>query len=404
MELIERNSYLNKIKPFIEKPIVKIITGMRRVGKSKLFELLQNHIKKTAKNSEILFINLESLEYSFNNYRELYKYIGNNFSNKKTRKFLFLDEIQLIDNWEKVVNSLFSENIADIYITGSNAYLFSKELATLLTGRYIEIEIFPLSFSEFLKFRQVANSEMKIETEKEFEIFLKYGGLPAIHNFEMEDEIIFDYLYNIFNTIILKDVVTRNNIRDTSNLISITKYIFDNCGNITSGKAISDYFKSQKIKISVDTILNYIEYLQKANLIKSVERYDLRGKKYLENLAKYYLGDIGLRNGLIGYKSKDISGLLENIVFLELLKRGYKVSIGKLYGNEIDFIAENSKKRIYIQVSYLLRSEKTINREFKSLESIKDNYPKYLLTLDKFQKIERNGIIHKNLINFLLNE
>ncbi len=404
MRLIERNTYIKKIEPFIAKPVVKIITGMRRVGKSKMLELLQKRIIKTFKNSEIVSINLESLEYNFYDYRELYKYIKSKFTSSNTKKFLFLDEVQLIEKWEKAVNSIFSEDLADIYITGSNAYLFSKELATLLTGRYIEFEIFPLSFSEFIKFRKTLSHSEANQKDNEFNLYLKYGGLPAIHNFEMNDEIVYDYLYNIFNTIILKDVVARNNIRDTSNLIAITKYVFDNCGNITSGKAISDFLKSQKIRISTDTVLNYIDYLYKANLIKIAFRYDIKRKKYLENLEKYYLGDIGLRNGLIGYKTKDISGLLENIVFLELIKRGYKISIGKFYDNEIDFIAEKQKEKLYIQVTYILSTEKTIEREFRPLESISDNYPKYVLSMDKFQKIDRKGIIHKNLIDFLLNE
>jgi len=403
MKLIDRFNYTEKVAPYIDKPVIKIITGMRRVGKSKFLELLQKHIKKSFNNSEILSINMESLEFDFiKNYMDLYKFVRNKFKNSRKKKFLFIDEVQLVEKWEKAINSLFSENIADIFIAGSNAYLFSKELATLLSGRYIETEIYPLTFKEFLIFRQKNNNENTIDKENEFNLFLKYGGLPAIHNFEFTDEIIYDYLSNIYNTIILKDVVTRNKIRDTSNLFAITKFIFDNCGNITSGKAISDYLKSQKIKITTDTVLNYISYLLGANLLKIAERYDIKGKRYLENLTKYYMGDIGLRNGLIGYKEKDISGILENVVFLELRMRGYKVSVGKLNGTEIDFIAENAGEKKYFQVSYLLNTDKTIEREIKPLEIISDNYPKYLLTLDKYQKISRNGIIHLNLIDFLL--
>lgn len=404
INLIERNSYTDIIKPFIGKPVIKIITGMRRVGKSKLLELIQKQIKSLKKNSEILSINMESLEYDFiKNYNDLYKYVKNKFGNSSKQKFLFVDEIQVIDKWEKAVNSLLSENIADIYITGSNAYMFSKELATNLTGRYITVEVFPLTFGEFLDFRQESGVKISVP-EYEFNLFLKYGGLPAIHNFELADEIIYEYLYNIYNTIILKDVVSRNKIRDTPNLFAITKYVFDNCGNITSGKNISDFFKSQNIKISTDTVINYISHLIEANLIISAERYDIKGKKYLEHSAKYYMGDIGLRNGLIGYREKDISGILENIVFLQLKNRRYKVAVGKLDGTEIDFIAENSDGKIYIQVSYMLNSKKTIEREFQPLEAVSDNYPKYILSLDKFQKIERNGIIHQNLIDFLLNK
>ncbi len=403
MRLIERNSYTGKIVPYIDKPVIKIITGMRRVGKSKLLELLILHLRKKHNDNKIIFLNMESLEYDFiKTYNDLYNYVKKEFRSSNKKNFLFIDEVQLINKWEKAVNSLFSEKVADIYITGSNAYLFSKELATHLSGRYIEIEVFPLTFSEFLDFRKATLKRNITDVESEFNLFLKYGGLPAIHNFELNDEIIYEYLFNIYNTIILKDVVTRNNIRETANLFSITKFIFDNCGNITSGKAISDFLKSQKIRISVDTVLSYISHLINANLIKIVERYDITGKKYLENLAKYYMGDIGLRNGLIGFRDKDISGILENIVFLELKKRGFKVSIGKLNGKEVDFIAEKSSEKIFYQVAYLLNTKKTIDREFEPLEAIKDNYPKFVLTLDKFQKIDRNGIKQRNLFDFLL--
>lgn len=402
MEII-RSSYINTITPYFDKPVIKVLTGMRRVGKSTLIKQLINLLQeKGVPIQAILYINKELLEWAFiTSYVELYNYIKNYFAAKPyTKLYIFIDEIQEISGWEKAITSLFAESYGDITITGSNAHLLASDLATLLSGRYIECTVYPLTFKEFCGFYQNANASLK----DIFSLFLRYGGLPGIHSFELSDNSIFTYLNGIYSTIVLKDVIQRNEIKDPSLFDNIITFIFDNCGNITSVKRISDFFKSQKLTASVDKVLGYIHYLQRAYLVYEVRRYDVKGLRLLELYSKYYAGDIGLRHGLLGYKDKDINGLLENIVYLELLQRGYAVFIGKLGSLEIDFIAEKQHEKMYIQVCYLLPNEEVIDREFRPLEQIEDNYPKYILTLDEFQSIERKGIKTVYLLDFLLDK
>lgn len=398
LALIQRDKYLNFIENYIDKPIVKVLIGMRRVGKSAIIKLLINKLlKKNIPASNILYINKESLEFDeIKNYKDLYRYAINYFKGIKNRKYIFIDEIQEIAEWEKSVNSFLADNYGDITISGSNSKLLSSELATLLSGRYIEIPVYPLTFKEFLQFRS-----KKTDTETEFKNFLRYGGLPGIHLLPLKDDTIFAYLNSILNTVLYSDVIIRHKIRDAAVFDRVVKYLFDNIGNITTAKKIADYFKSQKVKVSVDTVLNYITYLETSLIINRVPRYDIKGKKFLEFHDKVFLNDIGLRNGLIGYREKDINGLLENIVYKELQSRGYKVSVGVLNQLEIDFIAEKQNDIKYIQVCYLLNSEDTVGREFGSLEKISNNYEKIVVSMDKFFPEERNGIFHKYLIDFL---
>ena len=398
LALIQRDEYLNFIENYIDKPIVKVLIGMRRVGKSAIIKLLINKLlKKNISASNILYINKESLEFDeIKNYKDLYRYAINYFKGIKNRKYIFIDEIQEIAEWEKSVNSFLADNYGDITISGSNSKLLSSELATLLSGRYIEIPVYPLTFKEFLQFRS-----KKTDTETEFKNFLRYGGLPGIHLLPLKDDTIFAYLNSILNTVLYSDVIIRHKIRDAAVFDRVVKYLFDNIGNITTAKKIADYFKSQKVKVSVDTVLNYITYLETSLIINRVPRYDIKGKKFLEFHDKVFLNDIGLRNGLIGYREKDINGLLENIVYKELQSRGYKVSVGVLNQLEIDFIAEKQNDIKYIQVCYLLNSEDTVEREFGSLEKISNNYEKIVVSMDKFFPEERNGIFHKYLIDFL---
>jgi len=397
--MIERNNYLNKIKSYLGKPIIKVLTGMRRVGKSTLLLQLASEIKKIDNDFEMLNINMESLQFEFiKDYSDLYKYVKSSFANNDPKKrLLLIDEVQEIKSWEKAISSIYAENYADIIITGSNAHLLSSDLATLLSGRYIEIMVYPLLFSEFIKFK---DEEYNLEIT--FKEFLKYGGLPAIHYFIDNEQSIYEYQNSIIDTILLKDIVKRYNIRDIGTLEKIFRYINDNIGNITSSKNISDYFKSQKIKISVDTILNYFKYLESAFIIYKVQRYDLKGKKHLEFNEKLYIGDIGLRNGIIGYKDQDISAILENIVYLELLARSYKVSIGVLGNNEIDFIAEKNNEKLYFQVTRSLSEQSTIDREFGNLKVIDDNYEKIVLSLEKYFEKDIDGIKHFYLPDWLL--
>ena len=338
---IDRTTYLTYLENFIDKPFVKVIIGMRRVGKSTLLKLLiQKLINKGIDEKSIVYINKESLEFDFiSNYQELYKYVKSNLTAGRTN-YIIIDEIQEIQDWEMAVTSFLAEDLGDIFISGSNAHLMSKELATYLSGRYVEIPVYPLTFREFLQFRKWND-----DIDEEFKKYLRYGGMPAIHYLQFEDEVIFAYLNSLLNTLLYKDVVLRNRIRDPEILERIVHYLFDNIGNITTAKSISDFYKNQKIKISVDTVLNYLGYIQSALLIDMIKRYDIKGKKNLEFHDKVYLTDIGIRHGLIGYREKDFGGLLENIVYNELKFRGYQVKVGVISGFEIDFVAEKQNEK-----------------------------------------------------------
>ena len=398
--MIKREKYLKRINPFIDKPVIKVITGIRRCGKSTFLKLLMDELcEKNINKKNILYINKDSLEFDqINTYKDLNNFVLKKFKGIRGNKYLFIDEVQEINEWEKSAASFYANKTADIYITGSNAGLLSSELATLLTGRYIEFKMNTLVFSEFLNFRNKTIEEKEVE----FGLFLKYGGFPGIHHMDLNNEVTGQYISSIYSTILLKDVVARNQVRDVALLERIVRYIADNCGNITTAKGISKYIKSQHLSCSVDTIQNYILWLTDAYMVFKVTRYDIRGKRLLELYEKYFLGDIGLIFGILGNKAGDISGKLENIVYLELLSRGYTVHIGKLYDREVDFIAIRNDQKMYIQVTYLLYDEKVVEREFGVLYSLKDNYTKIVLSLDKYFSSERNGIKWYNLIDFLL--
>lgn len=395
-----RNYYLEKIAPFMNKPVIKVITGMRRVGKSYFIrQLIDNIRNKGITEQQIVYINKELVEFDFiKDYKDLHTYVKDKFSNIAGSKYLFVDEIQEITEWEKAITSLFASEDIDIYITGSNAHLLSSEIATLISGRYIEFSLYSLGFDEFLQFR--GNKRSDYETE--FLKYLKYGGFPAIHHFDLNEEIIYHYISSIYNTILLKDVITRNNIRNVPRLENVIQYIFHNIGNIFSSKKVSDYLKSQKLKVGIDTVQNYLSYLLSSFMIYKVPRFDIKSKRLLEIYEKYYLGNIGLRHALLGYRESDISAILENIVFLELKRRGYNVFIGKYDNYEIDFIAEKEKQKIYFQVTYLLSSPVVIEREFSTLLRINDNYPKYVISMDKAFGEDFEGIRRLNIIDFLL--
>ncbi len=400
--MIERTSYLDKLKLYSGKPFIKVISGMRRAGKSILLRQYCEFLLKTGVDEQnILLINKESLEYDFiRNYQDLDSLIKQKSSEEPGLKHLLIDEIQEIDQWEKAINSFFSDGLYDITITGSNARMLSTELSTMLAGRYVEISVYPFSFKEFRQFRGLAHPGENI-TES-FKLYLRYGGLPGIHSLPLTDEAVFPYLNAIFNTALLKDVVIRNKIRDVAQLERITRFIFSNCGNITSAKKIADYLKSQQTRISMETVQNYLHFLSQAFMIHKVRRYDLKGKKLLEYSEKYYPADAGLRYGIIGYSDDDISGILENIVFIELLNRGYTVSVGQIGSLEIDFIAEKQEEKMYVQVAYLLNTEKAIEREFGNLERISDNFPKMVLSMDEYWSKSKQGITRKNIIDFLI--
>ena len=394
---------MQRIRPFMNTDLIKVFTGIRRAGKSVMLELVKNELKESGIGEEnFLCINFEQFSNSqFLDVESLYKKITDFQKNTKGKIYLFFDEIQEVDGWEKCINSCRIDFDCDIYITGSNAKLLSGELTTYLAGRYVEFVIYPFSFAEFFEMNRLKNPNVDKATC--FMQFLKTGGMPFLSNFPDDDSAKSQYLIDIYNSVVLKDVVKRNNIRDVDTLERIVAYAFLNIGHIFSATSLSKYFKSENRKISHDTILNYLKFCSDAFLFYKINRYDLEGKKIVTVNEKYYCADHGLREALLGKNIQNIDQVLENIVCLELLRRNYKVYVGKKGDLEIDFIAEKQGKKIYIQVAYLLANEETIKREFSVYNFVKDSYPKYVVSMDDLD-FSQNGIIHKNIKDFLLME
>jgi len=401
--MIKRERYMQQVRDFIDKPVIKVITGMRRSGKSAMLELTKEELlSRGVANEHIISMNFESLRYEhLKDYRSLYRAVSEKAEQVDGRLYILLDEIQEVSEWEKAINSFRVDFDCDIYITGSNARLLSGELATLLAGRYVEIRIYPLDFNEYLDFANANPEESGFTRQQHFANYLRYGGLPGIHHIKWDDTRIMQYLTDIYRSVLLKDIIERNNIRDTALLESVVQYIMDNIGNTFSAKTISDFLKNQGRKLSTETVYNYLDALENAFLIHKAVRFDIKGKKILETQQKYYLSDLGLRHAVMGYRDNDIAGVLENVVYLDLLRRGYTVNIGKQDVAEVDFVANKADNRIYLQVCYVLTEENTI-REFSPLEAIQDHYEKYVVSTDTLMQINRNGIRQKNIINFLM--
>ena len=398
MNYIFRAKYIKKIKKFIDKPIVKILTGMRRVGKSTILNIIKDDVLKNVPVENKIYMNFESFEFfDINNADLLKDYLDEKLKNKKGKVYFFFDEIQLVKDWERVINALRVSINSDIYITGSNSKLISGDLATLLAGRYVEFEIQPFTFDEFSEIYRSSN----LSREELFQKFIKIGGMPGLKYFNLEEEVSQNYLNDIYNTVLVKDVLNYNNIRDVDIFNRILSFAKQNIGANFSASAIRNYLKSENRNISVDTVLNYLEYCNKAFVLKKVPRYDLGGKKLLKIDEKYYLTDHGFRQSMGFSNVKDIEKTLENIVYIELLSRGYSVKIGKVKDREIDFVAKKGEDISYFQIAYLMENEETRDREFGVYDLIKDNYPKYVLSMDKLDFSQR-GIVHKNIIDFLL--
>lgn len=396
-----RDLYLNQLIQFKDKKLIKVITGLRRSGKSTLLSLFENHlITSGVDRNHIIRMNFESFEFDeITNYKELHAYINKRILDPNKRHYILLDEVQQVSSWERVINSFLVDANVDIFITGSNAYLLSSELSTLLSGRYVEIKMQPLSFKEYIEF---LDSDKEMNLPEKFNQYLEYGGLPTIVELLDNPDTIGPFLEGIYNTVLMKDVIERNGVRDAALLESILKFIAANIGSIVSTKKISDYLTSSGRKTTSDTIDNYLKMLENAFIIYKANRYDLKGKMFLKTLEKYYIVDIGIRNKLIGLRNTDYGHVLENIVYLELLRRGYEVSIGKIGSLEVDFVASKPNEKIYYQVSATIMDEKTRERELRPLESISDNYPKYILTMDQTVFNDYSGIRVKNIIDFLL--
>lgn len=393
--MIERVEYLEKLKKWKDKDVIKVITGIRRSGKSTLFELYIDYLKNEGiKDDHIISINLESPDFEFNNYKELYDYINKKIVDKDNY-YIFLDEVQNVESFQKAVDGLYIKKNTDVYITGSNAYLLSGELATLLSGRYIEIKMLPLSFKEYSDYLKEEASE---------KLYLRYinnSSFPYALKLDSESEID-DYIEGIYNTILVKDIVARKKIADAGMLKSITEFLFSSIGSTMSVKKIADTLNSKGRKISVHTVENYLDYLIESYIFNKTSRYDIKGKQYLETGEKYYATDVTMRYVLLGRKNLDAGHILENIVYLELIRRGYKVYIGKIGDNEIDFVCENKEGREYYQVAYTVREKTTLEKELTPLKKINDHYPKYILTMDIDPITDYEGIKKINVLDWLL--
>lgn len=402
MEMIIRDTYLKRMIDAKDTEFIKVITGVRRSGKSTLLLMFKDYLINNNISSEnIIYINFESAMYDdIKNYKDLYKFVASKI--KKDKMYLLLDEVQNVTAWEKAINSFKVDFDIDIYITGSNAYLLSSELSTLLSGRYIEIKIYPLSFKEYLIFNNYDRNNL----EDKFNEYLKYGGLPAITLIKDNSDLVLSYLGDIYNTIVKKDIIDRNNIKDTALLENIIRYLSNNIGSPISTTKISNYLNSNKITSNSNhqTINNYLSMLEKSFIMYKAERTDIKSKALLKTLGKYYISDTGIRNIILGFRNIDEGHLLENVVYLELLRRGYRVNIGKSGAYEVDFVAENPNVVRYYQVTQSLTDENVKKREIRSLESISDNYEKIILTMDKSINNDFNGIKVMNIIDWLLKD
>ena len=399
--MITRELYLDKLIKWIDKPVIKIISGVRRSGKSYLLRMLKEVLrKKGVEEQRIIYVNFELLENDhLRSFDKLHNYIKEHKTSEKV--YVFIDEVQNCIGWERAAASLLAEEGYDLYLTGSNANMLSGDLATHIAGRYIEVEIFPLTFREYKKFSQTRLGEEKSDDQL-FNEYLRYGGFPGLNTVIEDDEAKRQYLKGIRSSVILKDTIQRHQIRDAGILERVLLYIFDNVGQIFSARKVVDYLKNLGIKTSIEAVSSYIKALEDSMIIHAAPRYDIKGKKLMQRLDKYFLCDLGLRYADIGFRDNDISQLLENIVYMELKSRGYTVYVGKEGTQEVDFIAEDKDSRFYIQVTYLLASEEVINREYGSLLAIKDAYPKMILSMDRMPIGIREGIQHQFLLDFLL--
>lgn len=401
MIMIKRESYMSRIRPFIGSDLIKVFTGIRRSGKSVMLHLIKEELISSGVDShQFISINFENMSFHhLCNANALHDHIIHQSSEINGKVYLFLDEIQEVLDWEKCINSLRVEIDCDIYITGSNAKLLSGELATYLAGRYVEFIIYPFSFQEFIDLYRSVYPQT--DTRECFNQYLIIGGMPYLANLSFNKEACQQYLTDLFNSVELKDIIKRNNIRDTDMLERLIAFITSHIGSTFSSTSISKYLKSEGRNVSTETILNYIKACTDAFLFYQVKRQDLQGKKILTVNEKYYIADHGIREAVYGSNMKDIQLVLENIVYIELLRRGYKVTVGKMADKEIDFVCEKQGKKLYLQVAYLLANEETIHREFDIYYSIRDNYPKYVISLDEYD-MSQNGIKHQNIRDFLL--
>ncbi len=397
-DLIYRPTYLKKIKPYIDSNLIKVFTGQRRIGKSYIMKMIFDYILSVNKNANCIYIDKEQYDFDFiYDYHTLIHYVETKIQSEKNN-YLFIDEIQEIQEFEKALRHFQNKNIIDIYCTGSNAQMLSGDLATFLSGRYIQIQIHGLSYIEFLEFHKLQQNDTSLQK------YLKWGSLPFIKNLQKDDKVIFDYLQNIISTIIYKDILYRFKIRNVDFFDNLIKFTASNTGNLITAKKISNYLKSQKTNISTRVIINYLSYLQNAFLLYKINRFDIQSKKIFEINNKYFFEDWGLRNALSGLLRYSVPDVLENVVFIHLIQLGYEVAVGIIKDLEIDFVAQKDGNKIYIQVAYLISDNKVKEREFGNLLKIKDNYPKIVVSLDPVELGNYQGVQHILLKDFLIRD
>jgi predicted AAA+ superfamily ATPase len=396
---IPREEYLERLRNLKHKKLIKIVTGIRRCGKSTVLEMFRDELLDNGvEENQIIFINFEDYENkSLRNPESLYDYIKQRLTSKMN--YIFLDEIQRVDDFPEVVDSLYIKDNVDLYLTGSNSSLLSSEIATLISGRYVEIKMLPFSFKEFVK---ATNQSTNLSSA--YRQYVETSSFPYVLELLQTPQEINAYLEGIYNTILVKDIIDRKKIADTNVLKSVTQFLFDNIGSELSSKKIADTLTSNGRKSDSKTIEKYVTSLEESFIVYSANRYNIKGKEYLKSLEKYYVTDIGLRNFMLGKKSMDVGHILENVIYLELLRRGYSVYVGKIDDMEIDFVAQNSQGNTYIQVAATVRDENTLKRELRSLQAVKDSYPKMLLTLDDDPEADYDGIIRKNALDWLMEE
>lgn len=399
--MIDRPLYMDKIMAYTDTPFVKILTGVRRCGKSTILKMIMERLKteRHIPDERIISCRYDSMEYVDLTAKDMYDQLKSRLSTEG-KTYLFLDEVQEIEGWERVVNSLASDFDVDLYVTGSNSRMMSSEIATYLTGRYVSFRIFTLSFGEYLMFKRQYAPVGDAKTE--LANYVRLGGFPATHLQAYSQEEVYTIVRDIYNSTIFSDIVRRSQIRKIDQLERIVKYTFNNVGNTFSAKSIADYLKSEHRSLDNETVYNYLEKLEKAYLLHRCIRYDLQGRELLKTQEKFYLADVALRYSVLGYDADSVAASLENIVYLELCRRGYTVNVGKTDGGEIDFVAERQNERLYVQVTQEIRSEKTAKREYERLLEIRDNYPKYVLTTDAFAGGNYQGIRTMHIADFLL--
>lgn len=400
--MIFRENYVKKIMAFTDTPFVKVLTGVRRCGKSTIMQMIMDELRGRGVSDErIVSYRFDSMEYEGMTAKQLYEMLKTKLSDTE-KTYLFLDEVQEISSWEKTVNSINTDFNVDIYVTGSNSRMMSSEIATYLTGRYVSFRIFTLSFEEYLTFKKQYGKVEDIH--KELVNYIKYGGFPAIHLQEYPLDNAYTIVRDIYNSTIFSDIVKRNQVRKVDQLERVVKFAFDNVGKTFSAKSISDYIKSEHRTIDNETVYNYLEKLESAYILHRCSRYDVQGKELLKTQEKFYLADSSFKYSMLGYNDQSVAAMLENVVYLELLRRGYEVCIGKTPNGEIDFIATRQNDKLYIQITKEIKSEKTEKREYDRLLEINDNYPKYLLTTDDFAGGNYQGIKTMHIADFLLSK